>query len=792
VNSTQENLLMRRQASTKLKLTNLEDRLTPAGWLDPNFGNGGVAKIGPLTESSSNITVAQPDGKLLVAVFEFRSTPDDVYGGKTSIVRLNPDGSVDSSFGTNGKTLLREGRSFPADVELSPNGDILVLDAFALYSQSNGNMLPYSSMLRRLTADGKLDARFDGDGIMDVQGAIDVAVRADDSIIVNYGSSRGVTVYDATGVEIANFGITRPDFVPDGRTDVYDVREIYATTDGGFLTLGTVSRFDPGNHVAAIVSKYHADGSLDQTYGTNGFAVVDLATDSGWKLSVIPIGMDSTGNFVFGLSATAATWQFSPERAPTAPPANEVVRLTSTGQLDTTFAGDGIAEIGVPEAGSIQSGKLLADGRVALITRLDDEVPLAVRVLTAQGASDPNVAQGGWLAIHGPAIQFGSFVADQAGPHEISFGGASALLPDGRIAVTYRNSAGMYSTVVDMDATTPTVSGATLVAEDPVRSGTSRGLIATMPKFSDPVPPPVVANDPPVVANDPPVVANDPPQSPVPTPGDFNNDGVADNVVTSGPTISVLSGVDGSVIIAPFNPFESQYTGTLNYVVVDINGDGVSEFLVAPDMGGGGVVAVYDSCGTELTRFFGIEDANFRGGNSLTLADINSDGTQDLVVTAGAGGGPRVAIFDGLTIAENVTRLQPDFFAFESTQRGGVTAAVINQSIVFGAGLGGAPRIRGLSLTDLTKASRDGMLNTQDALDGFDKFVGEKTLRNGVKFVTDPVVIDGVNYGMSTKADSGEGELFSFHQLGISVPIDRVSRSGSDQNFGLKAGVIID
>ena len=39
-------MLMRRRPKAKLAVTNLEDRLTPAGWLDPNFGNGGVVETG--------------------------------------------------------------------------------------------------------------------------------------------------------------------------------------------------------------------------------------------------------------------------------------------------------------------------------------------------------------------------------------------------------------------------------------------------------------------------------------------------------------------------------------------------------------------------------------------------------------------------------------------------------------------------------------------------------------------------------------------------------------------------
>ena len=120
------------------------------------------------------------------------------------------------------------------------------------------------------------------------------------------------------------------------------------------------------------------------------------------------------------------------------------------------------------------------------------------------------------------------------------------------------------------------------------------------------------------------------------------------------------------------------------------------------------VVAVFNpSTGAMVTEFLAFEP-NFTGGVSVTTADVNGDGTQDVIVGAGPGGAPRIRVFDGARILAQGTTFDPnaagseiaDFFPFESTLRGGVNVAGGNfggipgaEDIAVGAGVGGAPRV---------------------------------------------------------------------------------------------------
>jgi hypothetical protein len=189
-------------------------------------------------------------------------------------------------------------------------------------------------------------------------------------------------------------------------------------------------------------------------------------------------------------------------------------------------------------------------------------------------------------------------------------------------------------------------------------------------------------------------------------------DGTADVVAVTGPgvpiRVAVLSGVDGHVLVAPFDPFGGDFRGGGYVAAADLDGDGRAEFAVTPDQGGGPRVSIFgrNADGTLTTRanFFGIDDPNFRGGARAALGDVNRDGTPDVIVAAGFGGGPRTAIFTGQSVlAGSPARLVNDFFAFPGSDavnlRNGsfVAAGDVDgdgfADLVFGGGPGGAPRV---------------------------------------------------------------------------------------------------
>ena len=244
--------------------------------------------------------------------------------------------------------------------------------------------------------------------------------------------------------------------------------------------------------------------------------------------------------------------------------------------------------------------------------------------------------------------------------------------------------------------------------------------------------------------------------------GDVTGDGVPDLVTVTGPgtaaVATVYDGVTGQVVRS-FAVFEAGFTGGAYVAVADFNHDRVADIAVSADVGGGPRIVIYDGrTGELLTSFFGIEDPAFRGGARIAAGDLNGDGYADLVVAAGADGGPRVAGFDGRTVLDPATRtkLFSDFFAFDPALRNGVYVAIGDvdgdgkADLIAGAGPGGGPNVRIFS--------GDALTTTDDvvALDNF--FSGDDANRGGVRVaVTDA---DGDNRAdLVTGSGAGAGSV---------------------------------
>jgi hypothetical protein len=196
------------------------------------------------------------------------------------------------------------------------------------------------------------------------------------------------------------------------------------------------------------------------------------------------------------------------------------------------------------------------------------------------------------------------------------------------------------------------------------------------------------------------------------TVADLNGDGVPDYAFAtgSGPaaTVVVYDGRSGTDLVPPTTVLGG-FTGGVYLAAgtVDRGGHAVPVLAVSADAGGGTRVQVFEvqSGGlTALADFLAFGDTNFRGGSRVALGDVNRDGSDDLIVGAGIGGGPRVAIYNGADLANHqVTRLVPDFFALDPSLRSGVfvTAADFNgdgyADIAYSTGDTGGPRVRVVS-----------------------------------------------------------------------------------------------
>lgn len=129
------------------------------GDLDPSFGTNGVAGAridysnqGLRDDRITDLAI-QPDGKIIAAGSTAANAPELK---QTAVVRLNPDGTLDSNFADEGKLILSLGSYHDEAriVALEANGNIVI----AGYASNTGTWTQI--YVARLNQDRSLDDAF--------------------------------------------------------------------------------------------------------------------------------------------------------------------------------------------------------------------------------------------------------------------------------------------------------------------------------------------------------------------------------------------------------------------------------------------------------------------------------------------------------------------------------------------------------------------------------------------------------------------------------------------------------
>jgi hypothetical protein len=118
-----------------------------------------------------------------------------------------------------------------------------------------------------------------------------------------------------------------------------------------------------------------------------------------------------------------------------------------------------------------------------------------------------------------------------------------------------------------------------------------------------------------------------------------------------GPQVRVIDPHTGADVIFPFFAYDPGFLGGVRVAACDINTDGVPDIVTAAGVGGGPHVAVRDGVTGALLPgplggFFPY-DPGYLGGVYVACMDADRDGVPDVVTGTGAGGGAHVRIFSG-------------------------------------------------------------------------------------------------------------------------------------------------
>jgi uncharacterized delta-60 repeat protein len=130
-------------------------RYLPTGERDSAFGMDGIVTTDfSVSDDQGRSAILQPDGKIVVAGYSQQSVFYDF-----AVARFNTDGSPDSSFSSDGKltTAIGAGSDMAFSVGLQVNGKIV-----AVGGSETGT--GYDFALTRYNPNGSLDTTFGGDG----------------------------------------------------------------------------------------------------------------------------------------------------------------------------------------------------------------------------------------------------------------------------------------------------------------------------------------------------------------------------------------------------------------------------------------------------------------------------------------------------------------------------------------------------------------------------------------------------------------------------------------------------
>jgi len=257
-------------------------RFNPDGSLDPTFGQGGKVVLDLGATSEAFKVALQPDLKI-VAVGDSRPQNSLDF----TIVRLNPDGSLDNTFGTNGVVTVDLGNTDRA-IDLAIDQNNIFVAGIVVKSQTDSDF----GIVRLNITDGSLNLAFDGDGKLTVDffgkqdGAQAITIRQPIAPVNEPHLLVGGFATNTTAEDFALFSVDfigRPTSSPFNQgkatVDFSGTRDllvhVFNQPDGAFVGVGWAG--DGVNFDLGIV-KWNADGALDSDFGLQGKYTLDTAS----------------------------------------------------------------------------------------------------------------------------------------------------------------------------------------------------------------------------------------------------------------------------------------------------------------------------------------------------------------------------------------------------------------------------------------------------------------------------------------------------------------------------------
>lgn len=317
-------------------------KLTSAGVMDQQFGLGGYSFLNPVQEDRffyvSDVAVQQ-DGKILAV----GSVEDNNYQAALRLWRLNSDGSVDNTFGTNGLVITTDQTAnlYSATLAIQSNGKVLL----GVERRENNSTLPW---LYRYLPNGTLDPSFtDTNGF---QGGIQPtnnegegwgafvfpspngAMYFTSKTTINLQTHVSLMRLQSDGSPDQSFGTNGRRTWNESDSNAIDwIYDLAVYDNGKVMLLGVEDEPSPER---SVLVRLNSDGTDDTTFNSTGYSFFELQDPSTTRYN------SANAMVLFGNSLLVAGGgsmdQFSNQQY------SAVAKLGSNAALDTTFGSGGV------------------------------------------------------------------------------------------------------------------------------------------------------------------------------------------------------------------------------------------------------------------------------------------------------------------------------------------------------------------------------------------------------------------------------------------------------------------
>ncbi|MEO8068271.1 MAG: hypothetical protein ABI599_11315 [Flavobacteriales bacterium] len=328
-----------------------------SGALDPSFNSNGFV-VQPIGRDVVQKILVQDDQKILSIGMSW----DGTFTAHAHVFRYNPDGSPDTDFGTNGMfthTLDNEALLYSALI--TDAGKILLVGSTTDYQT-------YRLMLIQINADGTLDSSFGTNGValqsvsMVGPNAEDMAydVTLDDAgnILVcgssydaNYVRRPVVVRFTSDGVLDSTFGVDGVATIPVMAVGASSFQGLLVQPDGKILATGYFGQTE--FWYLLLLVRFNSDGSLDSTFSTDGIIKHNHGNvdDEGEDLK-----LNADGSILVAGMTVTATYNYSAL----------LMKFTPDGEVDLTFGNVGAVEEDLDEFDYAAHLEVQSDGRIIM------------------------------------------------------------------------------------------------------------------------------------------------------------------------------------------------------------------------------------------------------------------------------------------------------------------------------------------------------------------------------------------------------------------------------------------